>query len=313
MAVTKSSALLLLAASQQWALALAQDLSSTIVGCNDVACPQKNGYDECTVTDDVFVGVGLTRIPGLPDSFEGLSIVKGVNVSAAGPTAESNGTDRQYRSVYYLGAPEGQDLDGLEGCAIFFPHDGGRQFDGSKRSSNQGTCQDIYEPTCIDDLTQEALALWENSTATGDDRCTSVRDALAEADLPSCVDFTGDGQGLGSDFTVQSLSGLSPITGDQNSSSDCWPITPKTDNLFEISEDTALNGYNASNFDDEVYKISRVLTLLSSSTNDTSSQLTCVKVVAKEVAEDTAKNAATANTYSLLGFGTAMAVSLLLL
>lgn len=68
---------------------LAQDLSlsQTLVGCEEVGCPlTKRQDDTCTVSEDTFVGIGLARIAGVPESLDGISLVKGVNVSTAGPT-----------------------------------------------------------------------------------------------------------------------------------------------------------------------------------------------------------------------------------
>ncbi|ETS74483.1 hypothetical protein PFICI_14349 [Pestalotiopsis fici W106-1] len=309
---TKSAAVLFLAASQQLGFALAQDLSSTIVGCEDVACPKTSGSDDtCTVSDETFLGVGLTRIPDVPDSFAGLTIVKGVNVSTAGPAADSNGNDRQYKSVYYLGAPDSQTIDNLDGCAIVF-HDtlNGIKFNGVNSASDQGTCQDVISQSCIDALTQQVSTLWANETSG--DRCAAVSDALASASLTECVDMVGTGKGLGN-FTAQTLSDLSPISGDQNASSNCWPITPKSDSLAKLGEETDSDGYDFASFQDQVYKLTPVLTLLSTSTNDSSSQLSCVKLITTKELSPDGESAASSRTYSILGVGIAIAASMLVL
>lgn len=212
---------------------LSQDLSSTIVGCDELGCPLTSGDDyTCTVANDTFASVGLTRIPGVPDAYSGISLVKGVNMSAA------DTQDRKYQSVYYLGAPASLSIDSLDGCAVVFHSTvNGPEFNGSSLATDQGTCPDVIAQTCIDALTQRATSIASNSTS--ESACDSLRDSLNNSTLSECADMVGTGKGLGN-FTVTALSDLSPITSSQNSSSDCWPITPKTDSLARIVDDTAL-------------------------------------------------------------------------
>ncbi|KAM0814413.1 hypothetical protein AB5N19_00203 [Seiridium cardinale] len=279
---------------------LAQDLPSTIVGCAEVSCPKTNGSDDtCTVSDETFAGIGLARIPGLPDSLGGLSLVKGVNISVSGPGPDSNGEDRQYKSVYYLGTPAALGLVTLEGCAVIFHSTvNGTKFQGEDMSTEQGSCPDIITQSCIDALTQQAVRSW--NSAAGTNRCDSIDNTLQANILDECDDMTGTGRGLG-DFSVEALSGLSSITADQNSSSNCWPITPKTDTLTKITEDTASDGYDFEDFQDQVYKVTPVLTILSTPENDTTSQLTCLKVITTSQPDNDGENAASSSSYNMLG------------
>lgn len=216
---------------------LAQDLSSTLVGCEDVACPQTDGHDyTCTVADDRFVGIGLARIPSVPDAYSGVSLVKGVNVSIAGPDQSTDDQDREYKSVYYFASPSGLDLTTLGGCAVVFHSTvGGPQFNGTNTAEDQGTCSDVISQSCIDALTDRARGFGSNDTSNA---CDSLRDDLKNNTIDACANLSGDGKGLGN-FTVSPLSNLSPITSAQNGSSDCWPVSPKSDSLTKITEDTA--------------------------------------------------------------------------
>ena len=58
---------------------LARD--SDLVGCKAVSCPTEGAEDTCTLAQDTFLGIGTAPIPDVPSSLEGLSLVKGVNLT----------------------------------------------------------------------------------------------------------------------------------------------------------------------------------------------------------------------------------------
>lgn len=118
-------------------------------------------------------------------------------------------------------------------------------------------------------------------------------------------------------LTVTSLAKLSTIGGSQNSSSDCWPVVCKSDNLSEIAENTAYGNDTAAAYTQQVYKITPVLTVFSENNlvDETTSQMTCLKIVKDRPAEDYEggdESAAFQIRPSLLGAGmvTLMAVVL---
>jgi hypothetical protein len=49
--------------------------------------------------------------------------------------------------------------------------------------------------------------------------------------------LTGAGDGLG-EFSVVSLGDAEGVSAQRNSSSDCWPVLPKSDALLQFAEDT---------------------------------------------------------------------------
>lgn len=285
--------------------------ANNIVGCNDLACPYDNGEDRCTVGNHTFTGVGLAAIPDLPSSLQGLSLVKGVNISATGPKDAV-----PFTSVYYLGAPSNLDVSELAGCAVVFNNPPPKHFPGGDNGTDveasQGTCSDVIEQRCIDTLTAQARKITGNSTSS----CSVLESELKQSAFEECRDFAGSGAGLGN-FTVWELSDLSPINSSQNSSSDCWPVTPKSDNLVEIGSDVALGNNTAAANLQQVYKITPVLTAFfgqSQLVNKTTAQLTCLKVVTEEHpddADDGSKNAAAPLMINLLGVGVAAFATLL--
>jgi hypothetical protein len=59
-------------------LTLADGFEGPIASCTDVSCPLNGPLDTCTVTNRTFDGIGLVRVPNLPSSHSGVSLVKGV-------------------------------------------------------------------------------------------------------------------------------------------------------------------------------------------------------------------------------------------
>ncbi|KGO38555.1 hypothetical protein PEX1_106490 [Penicillium expansum] len=291
------------------------ELSSSLVGCNEVSCPKKGSDDRCTVEENTFLGIGLSRIPDVPSSLEGFSLVKGVNVSAALAGKENDQATRPFKSFYYLGTPSDVETKDLSGCVVVFHDAPSKKFDGPELEGNHngtdiraasGTCSDVIDKTCIEKLTEKASKLGEE---TNGNVCTALERELKETSLDECDGFAGKGSNLGN-FTVKSLDDFNAV----KNSSDCWPIQPKSDQLVEIASITTLKNYSAQALLEEVYKITPVLTVFarngnSSLVNQTASQLTCSKVVTEEDAsddKDSSENTAVAIKAS--GFAASIAV-----
>ncbi|KAE8387862.1 hypothetical protein BDV23DRAFT_185867 [Aspergillus alliaceus] len=270
---------------------LADDkLPNDLVGCNEVSCTKHNAHDRCIVGDHSFLGIGLARIPDIPSSLEGLSLIKGVNVTTGLNGKDNVRETRPFRSVYYLGAPSKLKTKDLAGCAVIFNDTPSKRFDGPEvhgqdpsgedRNSTDtraahGTCPDVIEQKCIDKLTERA----SNGVYNGkDDACAALERELKKR---------GNGRGLGN-FTVTSFGNLTAVS---NSSSPCWPILPKSDNLAEITVQTAFGNYSANALTQQAYKVTPVLTVFYSDGNRSlvdraSSQMTCLKVVTDENPND---------------------------
>ncbi|KAI9041354.1 uncharacterized protein KD926_006930 [Aspergillus affinis] len=290
--LTATTSLVLLSLLLPSALA-ADDLSQSIVGCNDLSCPKEGADDRCTVDDHTFLGVGLARIIDAPSSLEGISLVKGVNVSAGGAGSDNDKPTRPFTSVYYLGTPSDVKTSNLSGCAVIFNDPPSSKFDGADLEGNTrnktdtraayGTCPDVVDQRCINALTKRASEVADDADSNP---CSALERELKKDDLDDCKNLGGAGNGLGN-FTVTSFGDLKSVS---NSSAECWPITPKSDGLAEIAVETSHSNYTASALIDEAYKITPVLTVFlsgnGSAVDETSSQLTCLKVVTKENASE---------------------------
>ncbi|BDD60335.1 hypothetical protein MPDQ_000432 [Monascus purpureus] len=117
-------------------------------------------------------------------------------------------------------------------------------------------------------------------------------------------------QGMGG-FAFTPLFDISPISELQNSSSDCWPVLPKSHNLAMIGMDTALGNYTLEGNLAEVYKITPVLTVFFSKrdgglVDGTSAQLTCLNVITED-----SKDAPSMSSRNLLRVGVALLAALL--
>ncbi|KAF7556977.1 hypothetical protein G7Z17_g1049 [Cylindrodendrum hubeiense] len=263
-------------------LANAEDLDETIVGCEAVGCPMDDSEPHCTLTNYTYEDIGLARIPDVPDSLENFSILKGLYTSGAGADL--------FTSIFYLGTPQDVSLDGVSGCAVLF-------LDPPQDTFEQGgahTCSEVISQDCIDAIQDRAAKIAEGDS---DDLCKAIQEDLEDNDIDECKDFTGAGKGVGRVFS-RSLSTLGNIEGTRNSTSDCWPILPKSANLAELFGEyfDYDGGLNASTSDFERNRVSPVLTVFIKSdsnesvVDETVSRLTCLAINA--VSEDDADNSA---------------------
>lgn len=173
----------------------AQSLPDTLVGCKDVSCPKKkkkkNANYRCTVDQNAFLGIGLSRISNVLRIPAGIYLIKGVNVS--NPEQSTNDTDpgntnpdwaqetRPFKSVYYLGTPSALNVDELSGCAVIFNDAPARFFTRPKEVTNLGnttnlqaalgTCPEVIEQSCINTLTERARRLAATSASGSEDAC----------------------------------------------------------------------------------------------------------------------------------------------
>ncbi|KAJ5188655.1 hypothetical protein N7491_004975 [Penicillium cf. griseofulvum] len=294
-------------------LALAKDaeLSSSLVGCKEVSCPMEGSNDRCTVGNNTFLGIGLSRIPDVPSSLEGFSLMKGVNVSAGMAGKDNDKATRPFRSFYYLGTPSNVDIKDLSGCVFVFHDAPSKKFDGADTHAARGTCSDIIGKTCTEKLTEKATKLAEDADGNV---CMRLERELKKTSFDDCDGFAGNGGKL-ENFTVQSLDNLDTV----KNSSNCWPIQPKSDQLVELASVTALNDYTAQAMFDEAYKITPVLTVFtgkgnSSLVDKTASQPTCLKVVTEENTGDYKDSSeSSAVTVKANGFAAGIAVGILAL
>jgi hypothetical protein len=214
-------------------------------------------------------------------------------------TSESSwGNSVTYNSVYYLGTPPSLDVSDLSGCTVVF-HDTAEElsFDGVRETNNieidTGACKDVIRQDCIDPLQKIAEDAIKDSKS-----CQSLDRALRDTRVDSCKDFSGYGRGLGW-YTVIDAKTISPITGTENSTSNCWPVLPKSSRLSHLASDevtVALFMYvyslestlifhlkviaTPNGIQQEVHKITPILAVLRTDDMDTSfSRLVCTKMV----------------------------------
>lgn len=265
-------------------LVSAQDLSQTIVGCVDVGCPASTtvpGDDNCTVTERSYTSIGLARIPTDNDALNGVSWVKAFNATAPKDNRAI------YHHAYYLGTPPDLDLTGTGACAVFFR--GVEQqlnFNTSATSEDeteQGTCQVAMGSACVDSLIKRAKTLDVDGLSSAD-ACASLQKDLENNFDDAC---TASVQGTRwSDLAAVGLAGSGspePITEQQNASSNCWPITPRQDDLALVSEFQVEGDILAETVAKNAFSITPVLTLFfpgnGSLIAETDASLTCMKIV----------------------------------
>jgi len=93
----------------------------------------------------------------------------------------------------------------------------------------------VIDQACIDRLTERVRSIINGADGDG---CAQLEDGLNSSSFDECSDSWLGSSTLGN-LTVTSLADLSTIGSSQNSSSDCWPVVSKSDNLSEIAENTA--------------------------------------------------------------------------
>ncbi|KAM0415645.1 hypothetical protein ACHAPT_013417 [Fusarium lateritium] len=287
-------------------LAQAQDLGQTIVGCETVSCPMDNFDPHCTVSNITFENIGLTRIPDVPKSLDNFSIVKGVNITSASANI--------FTSVYYLGTPEDVSLDEVHGCAVILHDSPQKEF----TLNGTHTCAEVISQRCIDALQDRASKVAEGNSK---ELCKALKEDLEDADIDACEHLTGGGKGIGK-ISVKDLSGLENIEGSRNSSSDCWPILPKSANLAEIfiEVNDFEGGLNESTAYPELHRITPLLTLFvkgkgnESIVDETVSRLSCIKINSTQnLGPEDGKNAASLPAISAFAVGGAFALFALML
>ncbi|KAJ3565391.1 hypothetical protein NPX13_g7520 [Xylaria arbuscula] len=267
--------------------AYAQELNQTVVGCVELDCPPSADAvnDNCTVAGLSFPSVGLTRIPtdnaGLKDK---VSWTKGFQI------IDNPDSNRTFHSAFYFGTSPGLDLGDTGACAVLFHGlEAALSFDkvNPNIESAQGTCSDAMGSDCVTALLDRAQKLVDsfgNSASSSEDACAKLKDDLDKNMDNACLSLS---KGSWTNLTSAVLSGkgaAQPLSGDKNSSSTCWPVLPK-ENELTLSSEYKTNG---SDLLDEVqaamYAITPILTLFFP-TGDKSvvttgdASLSCLKVV----------------------------------
>ncbi|KAJ8109147.1 hypothetical protein ONZ43_g6216 [Nemania bipapillata] len=216
-----------------------QDLNSTIVGCIEVGCPPSSAdtaNDNCTVADDSFTYIGLTRLPTTQDSLKSVSWTKGFDI------IDSPNNNRSFQSSFYLGTPPDLNLSNTGACSVFF-HGvstslvfGGT---GLNNETSQGTCADAMGSACVNALVDHAKNFFkgsETSNTSAADLCSALQDDLHKNMDSACQMVS---QGVWTNLSSTALTGNNspqPISGKENTTSTCWPVLPKQNQLTHVAD-----------------------------------------------------------------------------
>ncbi|KAI1103607.1 hypothetical protein F4804DRAFT_309684 [Jackrogersella minutella] len=269
----------------------AQELDQTIVGCAELDCPASSAdtaNDNCTIADTgSFPNVGLTRVPSSDAALAGLSWVKGFNVTDP-PTG-----NRTFHSSFYLGAPSSLALNASTGACAVFLHGAAAWslafgVNGTGETA-QGTCSEAMGSTCVDAIVARAKELVGDYTDSDDvtstvDACAKLQSDLLDSTLDACTPIS---KGSWTNFTSVALTGdgaPTAISQEQNSSSACWPITPKEDSLTLVTEYTVEGNDFVADAEEAQWTITPILTVFYPASNgsvvDTiDASLSCVKAM----------------------------------
>lgn len=224
----------------------AQDLKDTIVGCADVRCPDKSDSPtpNCTVVDDNFLSIGLSRVPVDTDSLEGISWVQGNSL------VEREKDAPLFINNFYFGTPPDFSFNGTGACALFFRNvSGSVEFQGEDVDISQGTCAQAMSEGCVSALISRAEGLDYEGLST-EEACEKLQEEFRDNMDPVCERFSrmGTWRDLTAIRTFPSilcsrparnvanwrdlaLSDVKAITAQENSTSNCWPIEPKSYDL----------------------------------------------------------------------------------
>lgn len=262
---------------------VAQTFNETIVGCAEVDCPTASGSTaaECKLDDKTFSMIGLAKIDTNETALEGLSWVEGVAVS------DSDGGNRTFDKSFYLGTPSNFSLDGTGACALFFTHVSDRVMFGEKSddvSTTQGTCAEALSDDCVEALISHAEGFNVTGDSTNEDTCKKLQKDFEDNFDKACGSFADGKTWVNLKYTTLSGSGgVEPISAENKTSSECWPIVPKADNLSFVRSIETTGDYLADTLSEEYYGITPILTFFfpgdSKLVSKTTAQLTCMKTI----------------------------------
>ncbi|KPM38674.1 hypothetical protein AK830_g7876 [Neonectria ditissima] len=269
----------------------AQSLDATIVGCAEADCPTagRSTSSECQLVDKNLSMIGLARVPVESDTLEGLSWVEGVAI------ADSNDGNRAFDKSFYLGTPPSLSLNDTGACALFFTHVSTRvkfEDDDTDVSVSQGTCEDAMSKECVSALTSRAEDL-DVDGLSSKEACKKLQEEFEDNLDSECSSFADGSKWVGLETTA--LSGVEPISSKENSSSECWPITPKAYDLSFVRSFETEGDYLADTLANEFYGIVPILTFFfprdsHKIVSKAEAQMTCMKTIDSSVASNSTKS-----------------------
>ncbi|KAK4194332.1 hypothetical protein QBC40DRAFT_302227 [Triangularia verruculosa] len=231
-------------------------------------------HPKCTIVDKVFSAVGIAPLEDVGDDLKGLSWTKAVGAS-------DSSSDRQYDQSFYLGAPLGVQFPGS--CAIFFSQVSDRvRFGDENPRLSKDTCNQAMTDGCIDALIKRAKAV----DLSGDDACEKLQTEFLSNLDSECASFATGSKWVGVMSVPLSGDGSPrPIDSQQNASSNCWPTSPRNNDLRLIHSTNSTVDFKAETVTKNFFGVTPILTVFfPGDDNDTivsqpEAQLTCVKAI----------------------------------
>ncbi|KAK2755684.1 hypothetical protein FQN54_005833 [Arachnomyces sp. PD_36] len=225
--------------------------ANEISTCLDVDCPIQDGTTSanCQVANQTLIVVGVSSfsvpIPGQDEDLELTWTVGGRSYE----DVEPEDGDRYIERVYYLGTSPSVDLkaDDLayDGCAFYLtgPENENLFYKNSATPSFESYCRDSLKEECVSALNDKLSSLAGEQTldSSGSDICSEIASGL-QSDIPSSCSSLNDAVVRGVALTGPSAA--EPLTESQNSTSNCYPTLPKSNELtrqFSYNITTTMN------------------------------------------------------------------------
>jgi hypothetical protein len=219
---------------------LQQTHGQTLQGCAAINCP--NRYEnmlsptcQVSTTDMSLIGILSTTSTLLNTNLTW-------TIGDSGLQSTITGNQRTVTRSFYLGTPAAVNLRSaveVKGCAIFVidSERGAYQVyeQGASQYVNTASCAGSMGQTCVDDLTSKVEGLARSTSDNNTNLfCDSIANGLQHSPPSNCYILTQ--QPLIHAIPLTGSSAPHPITETQNSTSNCWPTLPKTNDLAKVFE-----------------------------------------------------------------------------
>ncbi|KAK4677393.1 hypothetical protein QC764_405780 [Podospora pseudoanserina] len=284
-------------------LATASSINAQILSCADVECPITKGITSatCTVVDKIFNAVGVVPLEYIGDDLKGLSWTKAVGAVDAS-------SDREYDQSFYLGTPLGVRLPAS--CAVFFNKVSDRvRFGDDDPKRSKGTCNQAMTDGCINALIKRALEV----DLSGNDTCEKLQTEFLGNLDSECASFATGNNWV--DVTAVDLVGdgsPQPIDSHKNASSDCWPTSPKNNDLRLVHSTNSTGDFGAETMVKHFFGVTPILTVFfpagdnEASVSQAEAQLTCIKAIDLTTTSNATQTQAEGTSDAIRGSGVSM-------
>ncbi|KAG9857901.1 hypothetical protein KCU98_g719, partial [Aureobasidium melanogenum] len=209
-------------------------------GCAAVHCP--NRYEDMLSSACQVVSTDM-RLIGLMTTQSELVNDLTWTVGDSGLQSTIVGNERTVTRSFYLGTPDSINLTAsnlsFKGCAIFVvsPETGAYQVygQGAPQYTSTASCVGSMGEHCVEDLYAKVIELARSNAITDVSAfCKNIAVGLQDSPPSSCYILSQQPR-----IEAVALTGPSAqqaITSSENSTSNCWPTLPKTNDLTKIFE-----------------------------------------------------------------------------